>query len=262
MGISDKHHFNWLKSAAAPLYSRIRTTLSDSPRILGLGEHHPNPLLQDLFQGSPPGYVAADLFSQTSEVITCDINDLTPIMGNPADVVCCFRASYFLRGKSKFFEQMRHVVKGGGWLFMDFLIGSSDLPVIGFDFGNGKVAAIYDRSKPSVFKTTFFDDRLVDEFPTEVEEFCSHARRWPLRTRVFYLRTHPASYLQHSRRLRDLGRSSLGQHIKSAYAAENVVSLADFERNGFAIELLHAHYFYPHVKKFNLYNLVVARRVD
>ncbi|MDA0769657.1 MAG: hypothetical protein O2821_05475 [Chloroflexi bacterium] len=67
------------------------------------------------------------------------------------------------------------------------------------------------------------------------------------------------SFLRTFGKLRGIAPHNLGEAIQSYHAADNVVSLKDLEENGFTIEKFDAHYFYPEVGKFNLFNLVVAR---
>jgi len=217
MGISNKAHFDWLKQAVSPICDQILKSLPTQSFVLGLGEHKPNPLLKDLFQESPFHYMACDLYPQSDEVFRCDINDLAPLSGSVrADVVCCLRTSYFISNKWTFFEQIRHLLKPGAYLIIDFLVGSSGLPVVGFEYGDGTSAAIYDPANPSFFKTTFYDDRLLDESCKEVEAFCKHARNWPLRTRWSYFRKFPKYHLSDVRRLQNLQPHSLGDTNETA----------------------------------------------
>lgn len=260
MGISDQAHFSWLKEAVAPVREEIRRTLPQKAQVLGLGEQSPSPFLVDLLEGLEYSYQACDLFPRTAQTIACDMNDLSPLFGKMrADIVCLFRSSYFIKNKGNFFGQLKQVMAPGGYLFIDLLIGSSDLPVLDFRYGDTAAAFAYDVKRPAHFQTSFYDDRLVKEFPAEVEAFCRHARRWPLATQINYLRRAHRHYWQDANMLKRLTSKNLGTQMKQMLPEQNLLSLTDFESEGFEIAAFNSRYFYPQVKKFNLYSFVAAR---
>ncbi|MEX2160724.1 MAG: hypothetical protein WD751_02325 [Anaerolineales bacterium] len=225
-----------------------------------MGEQKPSPFIEHLLEAKEFDYHACDLFPRSAEVIACDMNDLSPLFGRiRADVVCLFRSSYFIRNKHDFFDQIKKIMAPGGYLFMDFLIGSSDLPVLDFRYGDVQAAFAYDKDHPAFFQTSFYDDRLVQEFADDVEPFCRHSRRWPLSTRISYLRKAGRYYLRDVGALKDLTSANLGEQLHALLPQENVFSLADFRADGFEIIAFGAKYFYPLVRKFNLYCFVGAR---
>ncbi len=142
---------------------------------------------------------------------------------------------------------------------MDFLIGSSDLPVIDFRYGDTHATSVYDSMNPTYFKTSFWDDRLVQDFSDQVNTFCSHARRWPLAIHWNYFKKFPKQYMRDGAAQKDLIPENLREHLEAALPQQNLVSLTDFEKFGFETIVFDSHYFYPEVKKFNYYIFVVAK---
>jgi hypothetical protein len=260
MGISNQFHFEWLDEAMAPIRENLRQSLPTRPEVLGIGEQGPSPFINNLLEGVDFSYQACDLFPLSPEVLACDMNDLSPLFGTiHADIATLFRASYFIKDKRVFFEQIKQVLNPGGTLCMDLLIGSSDLPVLDFRFGERRAAISYDEERTAYYQTSFFDERLLREFPEEVEVFCRHARRWPLETKLNYLRQASRFYWRDVRALRQLRPEIMAAAIRAAFPEENIFSLRDFEQAGFEILTFNARYFYPKVKKFNLYCYVAAR---
>lgn len=263
MGISNQFHFAWLDEAVAPVRQQVRASLPKTPQVLGVGEQSPSLFIQHLLDGTDFAYQACDLFPMSAEVLPYDMNDLSPLFGKTsADIVCLFRASYFINSKHKFLSQVKELLNPRGYLFIDLLIGSSALPVLDFRYGERKAAIEVNGQLAAYYQTSFYDDRLLREFPEEVEAFCRHARRWPLQTQASYLRQAPRAYVRDAGSLRQLDSATLGNQIKNSLPEENVFSLTDFEEAGFEILAFNARYFYPHVKKFNLYCFVAARLKD
>lgn len=261
MGISDSYHFKWLTEAIAPARKQIRESLPTAPHVIGLGEQRPNAFMAELMSGIDFSYQACDLFPTNPETIPCDINDLTPLVGKMrADVVCLFRSSYFIRDKRKFFAELERVTNPGFWFFMDMLIGSSDLPVLDFRYGDRRASFSFDPERTAYFQTSFYDERLVQDFPVEVDAFVSHARHWPPKTKISYLLDEPRYFLRDAFALRQLSSSTLGHQMSVLLPETNLISLADFAQAGFEVVVFSAKYFYPEVEKFNLYCFVGARR--
>lgn len=257
MGISNQFHFDWLNEAIDPVRERIRESLPKRPQVLGIGEHSPNVVLQQLLNGFDSSYQACDRFPKSALAKPCDMNDLSPFFGKlRVNLVCMFRCSYFIEDKFKFLKQLKAILLPGSFVLMDFLIGSSDLPVLDFRYGNSKAS---DGKGRAYFSTSFYDDRLVREFPLEVMAFCRHARSWPIGTQIRYLREHPSFYWKDRAELRDISTETLGEHLKRILPEQNLFSLSDFEESGLEIVMFKARYFYPYVKKFNLYNFVLAK---
>lgn len=260
MGISNQFHFDWLDEAIAPIRDSLRQSLPKRPKVLGIGEQGSSPFIDHLLEGRDYSYQACDLFPLSPEVLVCDMNDLSPLFGKiHADIATLFRASYFIKNKHSFLEQIKSVLNPRGTLCMDLLIGSSDLPVLDFRYGERRAAISYDEERTAFYQTSFFDDRLLREFPEQIEAFCRHARRWPLETKLNYLRQAPRFYWRDVRALRQLRPENLAAAIRAALPEENIFSLRDFEQAGFEILTFNARYFYPKVNKFNLYCYVAAR---
>ncbi len=260
MGISNKFHFEWLDEAIAPIRQSVRKSLPKAPQVLGVGEQGPSPFIANLLEGMDFAYQAYDLFPLSPEVVACDMNDLSPLFGKiHPDIVTLFRASYFIKNKRSFFTQIKKLLNPGGYLCMDLLIGSSDLPVLDFRYGERRAAIAHDEVRTAYYQTSFFDERLVSEFPEEAEAFCKHARQWPLETKTNYLRHAPRYFLRDVGSLKQLRAENLGAQIRAAFPEENIFSLKDFDKAGFEILAFDAKYFYPKVKKFNLYCFVAAR---
>lgn len=260
MGISNQYHFEWLDEAIAPMRQSVRQSLPRAPQVLGIGEQNPSPFIAHLLEGMDFAYQTCDLFPLTPAVVACDMNDLSPLFDKVhADITTLFRASYFIKNKHSFFPQIKKLLNPGGYLFLDMLVGSSDLPVLDFRYGERRAAIAYDEVRTAYYQTSFFDERLVRDFPEEAEAFCKHARQWPLETKLDYLRHAPKFFWRDVASLKQLRTENLGARIKAAFPEENVFSLKDFEEAGFEILEFNARYFYPKVKKFNLYCFVAAR---
>lgn len=262
MGTSNQFHFDWLKSVIQSQKLSIRETLPERPRVLGIGEQRPSPFLDYLLEGIAYSYQATDLFAEPrSGVIASDLNDLKSLGGQPtADILCSFRSSYFIEDKDAFLDNLPGLLAPGAYVFMDFLIGSSSYPVIEFQVGKRKTAAIYDPKNPAVFKTTFFDQRLLTEFGDQVAAFCRHARLWPLATHRKYVHTYGwGQFLREVQRLAHLKPSNFEHTIRRLIDPKNLITLTDFESRGFQVVAFNSHYFYPEVEKFNLYNFVALR---
>tara|TARA_B100000809_G_scaffold203120_1_gene204092 strand:- start:621 stop:1277 length:657 start_codon:yes stop_codon:yes gene_type:complete len=215
-----------------------------------------------LFQESPFQHQACDLFADNIPgALQYDLNDLSAL-GNilSANVVTCIRASMFIKSKRRFIQELTAFLQPGAYLIMDFLIGSSDLPVLDFRYDGKPAAAIYDVKRPSVFATTFYDERLLmEQHLDDVNAFCEHARGWPIKTQLRYMKAHPIQFFKTFRGLQGLDPHNLGEAINSHHDSDNVMSLKDLELSGFTIEKFDTHYFYEEVGKFNLFILVVAK---
>jgi hypothetical protein len=261
MGVSNEFHFKWLSESVAPVRERIRASLPRNPHVIGIGEQAANPFIRSLLHSIDFTYQACDLFPRNAGTIACDMNDLSPLYDKKkADVVCLLRASYFIKDKRRFFEELDQITKPQFWFFTDVLIGSSDLPVLDFRYGDEQAAYAYDENQPAYFKTSFYDERLITDFPAEVKAFVAHARTWPLRTKIAYLLDQPKVFLRDVLGLSRLTVDTLGDTMKKMLPEGNLISLADFEQAGYQVELFNAKYFYPDVAKFNLYCFIGARR--
>lgn len=137
--------------------------MPNNPVVLGLAERAPSIVVEELLQDLPFQYRPCDLFlDDISGALRHDLNDLSAL-GDVlrADIVTCFRSSFFIISKAKFIRELKALLNPGAYILIDFLIGSSDLPVLDFRYDGQTAAAIYDVQRPSVFKTTFYDDILL-----------------------------------------------------------------------------------------------------
>ena len=260
MGISNQHHFNWINETVKPLKANILSSLPTMPRVLGLSEQHANPFIQDLLRERTYHYQAIDRYAKTADVLSIDLNDLTPLATlELADIACCFRASYYIEDKRTFLKQLSEVLNPGAYLFMDFLIGTSDLPTLGFYYGGDRITASYNPNNPTPFVTSFYDDRIIEDHPQEAAAFCKHARHWPWRTQWEYFQAFPKLFWRDHKRHAGLYPENLKRDMVSALPEAQLFTLEDFEQHGFEIMAFSTRYFYPYVGKFNLYSLVAAK---
>ncbi|KAA3646416.1 MAG: hypothetical protein DWQ07_09370 [Chloroflexi bacterium] len=261
MGISNEYHFNWINDTIEPLKAEILTSLPDQPVVLGLSEQQANPFVQNLLSERGFQYQAIDRYAQTDDVLPIDLNDLSPLASlELADMACCFRASYFIEDKKAFLQQVSKVLKPGAYLCMDFLIGTSDLPTLGFYYGGDKITANYDPNNPSRFLTSFYDDRILENHPSEVAAFCKHARHWPWRTQWEYFQAFSKLFWRDRKRHAQLYPENLKQAMIVAFPEAQLFTLEDFEQHGFELVAFSSRYFYPLVRKFNLYSFVGFRK--
>ena len=260
MGVSNEYHFNWINEAVEPIKAEILAALPAEPVVLGLSEQQANPFIQNLLADRGFQYQAVDRYAQSDNVLQVDLNDLSLLAKRePADVACCFRASYYIEDKNRFLQQITKALKPGAYVFIDFLIGTSDIPTLGFYYGGDKITANYDPSNPSRFLTSFYDDRIMKDHLEEVAAFCKHARRWPWRTQWEYYRAFPKLFWRDRKRHAQLYPGDIKEAMRSAFPAAQLFSLKDFEQYGFEIQAFSSRYFHPYVGKFNLYNLVAAK---
>lgn len=259
MGISNEFHFAWLNEVIGRQRQRILNATAETPMLIGLSEQAPNPVFKELFGKQAFTYQGYDRYPKTADIQKYEINHLGGIQTGPADFVTCFRASYFMEDKEPFFREVKRLVKPGGFLAMDFLIGSALAPDVGYRYGAGPVDASYDRSAPSVFKTTLYDDRLLETSYPEVAALCRHARRWPLDAAWRYLRNTGWRQWPDIFRLGGLTPETLGSSMQTLFAPANLISLADFARHDFSVLEFDARYFYPATRKFNLYIVTLAQ---
>ena len=199
MGISNKYHFDWINEASKSEYSRIRKFLSNRSVVIGIGENAPPPSLLNLLGNIKANYQACDLYPVNEATLKLDINDLSPLVGKYRSyIIECLRTSFFLSNKKKFLKDIAQILVPGGYLIIDFLIGNSSFPSI--EWNN---IAEYN-SVSCHFKTTFYDERLIEEFPEEVKNFCAHAKRCPIKKRIRHFIHSPKEHKESMKRLKEL----------------------------------------------------------
>ena len=261
MGASSEIHQAWLKEATEPVRRSVLAALPEDPLVVGLGEQRINPFLDGFLGEHAYRYQAHDYFPTVPEVIKTDVNDLGPLVGSvQADVLAIFRTTMFIEDKDKFFTDIGSIVKPGGFLFIDLHIGSAYLPVLGYQYADQRVSAAFPGGPRVYYYTTFYDERLVNEYPEDVKQFCAHARFWPLATHWSELRKSPGTYLRSVNQQRGLTPHNFGERIQAITQPQHLITLQDFDDHHFDIHCFAARYFYPVTNKFKLVALVVAQR--
>lgn len=212
--------------------------------------------------GADPTHVEFfDKFPSDSTVTALDLNELGQLPDDAYDVVTLFRGSYFITDPPSFLAGARRILRPGGIFIADWLHGLSDAPVLDLrgdpGYGGG--------STP--FMTTYADPQMLREFPGEFGAFIRHVNRppgWvdverpgapvPIATRVArVLGAGPRGDLTVETYL-DACRTALGR------AGKHLIEPALMEQY-FKVVYRHARYFFPLVKKFNLYLLTVLEPV-
>ena len=261
MGVSSEKHQAWLKGVSKPVQHTVLQALPEESFVVGLGEQHINPFLAEFMADHRYQYQAFDYFPTDSKVIKADVNDLSPLIGAvQADILAVFRTTMFIEDKDKFFDDISSIVKPGGFLFIDLHIGSAYLPVLGYQYADQRVSASFAGGPRVYYYTTFYDERLVNEYPEEVTQFSRHARFWPLATHWSEWRKSPATYLRSVTQQRGLNVSNFGERIKAITQPQHLISLRDFQDHHFDIHCFASRYFYPVTRKFKLVALVIAQR--
>lgn len=269
MGISDRHHFGWLTEALAACER-------DSGRLASIARRRAAPALCVLAGqrlDPPVSWIVTalgadrarveffDRFPNDPTVTALDVNDLGRLADDAYDVVTLFRGSYFIGDAGSFLAGVRRILRPGGIFIADWLHGLSDAPVLDLRgdprYGGG--------STP--FITTYADPQMLAEFPEEFSAFIQHVNRppsWvdterpgapvPISTRVARaFGAGPRRHLTLATYL-DACRTELGR------AGKQLIEPAVMEQY-FKVVFRHARYFFPLVKKFNLYLLTVLEPV-
>jgi SAM-dependent methyltransferase len=271
MGVSDVAHARWLGGAVARFdrQSGLLGALAARERIdvCGLGQQADDPVTRYLAVRAGAERVHAihhDRFPSRPGVKALDLNDLSPLPDAAFDVAVLFRASYFVERPAEFLAGVARALRPGGLLFVDWLNGRSDEPDLGLDG-----APVYAGVR-CPYRTTYCDAEFVTAFPREFARLIAHVNR-PPRSLVAARRG-----ARLSARARAAGRlrSALGFDPKvrtvtpASYLATLRADLAAAGRQLVAPETLSrefevvfrdARYFFPQVRKFNLYLLTVLR---
>ncbi len=265
MGISDRHHFAWLTEALGAFERRtgrlaaIRQR-SGEPTLWCLAAQRLDPPLEYLAAaiGADPAHVALfDRFPNDAGVIQANLNDLQGLPDSGCDVLTLFRASYFVTSPATFLGEARRIVRPGGLVAIDWLHGLSDAPVLDLR-GDPRYGG-----QPTPFTTTYADSQMPVDFASEFDAFIRHVNRPPAWANV----EQPGTVLPLATRLaRTLGAGPRRQVTRDTYldgcraelerAGKHLIEPALMEQY-FKVVFRHARYFYPFVRKFNLYLLTV-----
>jgi SAM-dependent methyltransferase len=269
VGISDRHHFAWLVGALSTFEEktgRLRAMRDPSrtPTIYALAARRRDPVIDWLATtlGAEAEVVLFDKFAESAAgVEKLDINALDALPENACDVLTLLRASYFIAEPAQFLAEARRIVRPGGLVVVDWLHGLSQAPVLDLR-GDPR----YD-AKGTPFMTTYADAQLVSEFAGEFEALIRHVNRPPSWVNA----ERPGARVPLGDRVqRLLGRGPRGDLTVATYlhrcrdalarAGKHLVEPPVMERY-FNVVFRHARYFYPHVRKFNLYVLTVLAPV-
>jgi SAM-dependent methyltransferase len=270
LGISDRHHFGWLTGALASFESETGRFSAigrenRTPVLWGLAARRRDPALDWIANAMGGERTRVTLFDRFPEgaagVRVQDINALDDLPADTCDVLALFRASYFVARPAALLAEARRIVRPGGLVIVDWLHGLSDAPVLDLRgdprYGGG----------PTPFTTTYLDAQLLAEFPGEFEAFLRHVNRPPSWANVERPGA-PVPLGERARRL--LGRGPRRAVTLSTYlptcraelarAGKHLIEPSLLEQH-FKVVFRHARYFYPHVRKFNLYLLTVLEPV-
>jgi SAM-dependent methyltransferase len=265
MGDSDRHHFAWICGALQAFeaqtgrLSAIGSTGSQAPTLWSLAEQRMSPPVEYIRTrlGHRTELVLCDLFPKSPGVRTLDINQLDDVPDHACDVVTLFRASYFIADPAKFLESLRRLLRPGGVAIIDWLHGLSDAPMLDLTgdprYGGG--------STP--FLTTYIDATFPVEFAAEFDALLRHVNRPPWWCNM----ARPGASLPARERLRHLlcgtprrsvSRATYEETLRGELrrAGKNLIEPPLLE-SYFKVVFRHARYFYPRVRKFNLYLLTV-----
>lgn len=269
MGISDRHHFTWLRDAVEQFErqtDRLAAVKSATKRrhLWCLGGQRVDPAIEyirDTLGRGDTSLEFFDKFPRVPGVVEVDLNALDVLPDDACDVLVVFRASYFVADPQRFLGGVRRLLRPGGLAFVDWLHGLSDAPVLDLRgdprYGGG--------STP--FMTTYADHRFLMEFPQEFEAFIRHVNRPPAWTNP----DSPGAPVAVAARVwRMLGGGVKRSLTLATYldALRTDVSRAgkfliepDLMEQYFRVVFRHARYFWPVVRKFNLYLLTVLEPV-
>lgn len=269
MGVSDRHHFGWLCEA---LERYERQTGSFAARrgqardhviwcLAGQREDRPIAYLRDALGRERTRVEFFDKFPTMGGVRAQDINALDDLPDSACDVVTLFRASMFINDPPSVLAQLRRILRPQGLAVIDWLHGLSDAPRLDLrgDPRHGGAT--------TPFLTTYIDPTFLAEFPEAFEALLRHVNHPPWWANV----ERPGQRLPVGARIRRLlgggprrdvtlctCRETLRADLK--LAGGHLIEPDTMDRH-FRVVFRHARYFYPVVKKFNLYLLTVLMPV-
>ena len=269
MGVSDRWHFAWLGEALARFEAErgALAALAREGRPLDLwcfgGQREIPPIawLRDAMGGQRTRVTFFDKFGEGPDVRRHDVNALDALPAASCDVFTLFRASCFIDDPARFLTGLRRVLRPGGLAVIDWLHGLSDAPVMDLrgdpHYGGGATP----------FLTTYCDPRFLEEFPREFAAFLRHVNRPPAWANL----ERPGAPVPWTERLdRWLGRGPRRAVTPETYvdtlrgelgrAGKHLIEPGDVEQH-FKVVFRHARYFYPNVRKFNLYLMTVLEPV-
>lgn len=269
MGVSDRAHFAWLCEALARFEAQSGRLATMRERgqpltLWALAATRMTPPVEFLVSKLGPGDVGVsflDKFAREPGVTRIDFNALEDVPENSCDVLMMSRASYLVADPHAFLFHSRRLIRPGGLMILDWLHGLSDAPVLDLPGRH-----IYD-GRAHAFLTTYCDREFLAEFPAEFAAFLQHVNRPP-----WWANLAPpgAPVSLKERVIRLVGGGPRRQLTLDTYLE---TLRAELQRAGkhliepgllaryFTVAFRHARYFYPSVRKFNLFLLTVLEPV-
>jgi len=273
LGVSDRWHFSWLCAAVSQFEAEqgalARIGATQTVAIAALAEQRMTPplaRLTELIGRERTRVDFYDKFPTDSSVKILDLNDLSALDDNAYDVVTLSRASYFIAEPERFLADLSRILRPEGLALIDWLHGLSNAPVLtlpGTPQYGGEAAP---------FLTTYGDAQFLSEFPQEFAAFIRHVNRppwWVDMTRLRRRRTVAEGLRRwvagagKVTSVRETLTPETYLHVldqELARVGKRLIGAATLEAH-FKVLFRHARYFYPHVKKFNLYLLTVLTPV-
>lgn len=269
MGVSDRHHFDWLRQALERFEAEQApfAALRREGRELAvwcLAEQRETPPLAYLREslGTDRARLSFfDGFPTEPGVRRADMNALEDLPDSSCDVLTLFRASMFIAQPARVLGNARRLLRPGGVALIDWLHGLSDAPVLDLrgDPGYGGGSTPY--------LTTYADTQFLEDFPDQFRALVKHVNRPPTWANV----KNPGQRVPLGERFRRmLGAGPRRQVTLATYldalrgelarAGKHLIEPGLIEQH-FKVVFRDARYFYPMVGKFNLYLLTGLRPV-
>jgi SAM-dependent methyltransferase len=249
VGESNAAHFGWLSEAI--LRHRALLEGISGATLFAIGEQLPTPPIRTLTQllAGSTTVRCFDLHPRSPDVTRLDINDLSSLQDRSCDIITLIRTSVFIRKPDSVFDGFHRILRPGGFVFVDWLHGGSDAPVI--DLGP--------------YVATYLDDELL-KLPAfgELLRHVAHPPRWSHLARVTLRRLrHPS--------LPPIPLLPPGQQIpRQNYpdvlrrtlenAGKTLITDQDIGRC-FTVKAREARYFYPETRTFACWALTIIRPV-
>jgi SAM-dependent methyltransferase len=189
-----------------------------------------------------------------------DLNELGTLPENAYDLVTLSRSSMFIAEPERFLADLARVLRPGGLAVIDWLHGISHAPLLSMP-GEPRYG-----EHVAQFRGTYADGRFLAEYPREFDAFIRHVNRPPWWADESNVKRSWAVGLRCAlkrggRRAGPAKPLTLEGYLPALDAAlvgngKHLIGAATMESH-FKVLFRHARYFYPHVKKFNLYLLTV-----
>lgn len=269
MGVSDRYHFAWLREALERFEGETGQFAAMGKgggklAIWCFGGQRVDPAIAYLWDAlgrEQTQVIFFDKFPNDPTIRAQDINALDNLPDDACDVFTLFRASSFITDPPAFLSHVRRLVRPGGLALIDWLHGLSDAPVLDLR-GDPRYGG---SSTP--FMTTYADPGFLADFSAEFETFIRHVNCPPWWANL----EQPGARLPLGEWLRRLLGGGPRRHVTLAtYLATLSAELRRAGKHLIEPELVEQHfkvlfrdarYFYPVVKKFNLFLLTVLQPV-